>query len=396
VTVFRSPLTPIFLVVAVDIFGMTLMLPLLPYYAQHFGASPLVVGLLMASFAACQLVSGPILGRISDVSGRKPTLIASQIGTCIGFLILGFAGSLWMVFLGRIIDGLTAGNLTIAQAYISDVTKPEERTKAFGLIGIAFGMGFLLGPAISGYLSQFGLHWPAFAAAGLSLLSIIASAVLLPYVEPRGRDLTDERSRFERFTQYFHMPVPRRRLLEFFAFILSFSMLIGGSALFMERRLGFTAEQTGYMFGFSGVVGAVIQGGLLGRLVKRMGEERLALYGFLLMTVGFALLGTVYNVPYLAFLVGVGAIGSSIVRPSLTTLLTHSVGAHEQGAILGVSQSLSSVAAIIGPIAAGWLIEHNWLAAFGIAAGAVALVGAGLVAREEGGGGVRGMNVRDE
>jgi MFS transporter, DHA1 family, tetracycline resistance protein len=382
--VFRSPLTPIFLVVAVDVFGLTLMIPLLPYYAQHFGASPLVVGLLLASFAACQLLSAPIVGRISDTAGRKRTLIASQLGSCIGFLVLGFANTLWLVFLGRIIDGLTAGNLTIAQAYISDVTKPEERTRAFGLIGIAFGMGFLLGPAISGYLSKFGYHYPAFAAAGLSLLSVVASTFLLRDVKPTRSPVLESVGRIERITQYFRRSLPRRRLLEFFAFILSFSMLIGGTSLFLARRMGFSAEQTGYVFGFSGLIGAAVQGGVLGRLAKRFGEERLAIVGFATMGVGLALLGTVYNIPYLLVLVALGAFGSSVVRPSLTTLLTHSVGAHEQGAILGVSQSLSSIAAIAGPIIAGWLIENDWLGAYGAVAGAVALVGAVLVMRERG------------
>jgi MFS family permease len=381
--VFKSPLTPIFLVVAVDVFGMTLMIPLLPFYAQHFGASPLVVGILLASFAACQLLSGPILGRISDTVGRKPTLIVSQIGTCIGFLFVGFAGSLWMIFLGRIIDGLTAGNLTIAQAYISDVTKPEERTKAFGLIGIAFGMGFLLGPAISGFLSKFGFEWPAFAAAGLSMMSILATTFLLPRIAPKPMPQVDTpRGRIAMVTQYFHRPLPRRRLLEFFAFILSFSMLIGGTALFLGQRMGFTAEQTGYMFGFSGLIGAIIQGGLIGRLVKRFGEARLARTGFVAMALGLGLLGTAFSVPWLLVLVGITSFGTAVVRPSLTTLLTHSVGAHEQGSILGVSQSLSSVAAIVGPIIAGWLIEHNQLAAYGIGAAAFAVIGAVMMLRE--------------
>lgn len=379
---FRSPLTPIFLVVVVDVFGMTLMIPLLPFYAQHFGASPFVVGILLASFAACQLLSGPILGRISDTAGRKPTLIVSQIGTCIGFLVLGFANSLPLIFLGRIIDGLTAGNLTIAQAYISDVTKPEDRTRAFGLIGIAFGLGFLIGPALSGYLSRFGYQWPAFAAAGMSFLSILATTFLLPRVEVVHSPDRDQRGRIERITQYFRQPLPRRRLIEFFAYILSFSMLIGGTALFLARRMHFSAEQTGYVFGFSGLIGAVVQGGLLGRLVKRFGEERLAFVGFVTMGIGLALLGTVHSVPYLLLLVGITAFGSSLSRPSLTTLLTHSVGRHEQGAVLGVSQSLSSIAAIVGPIIAGWLIGHELLGVYGIAAGAFALAGAAIMLRE--------------
>ncbi|HLW75962.1 MAG TPA: MFS transporter, partial [Bryobacteraceae bacterium] len=146
----RSPLLPIFLIVAVDVLGLTIMIPLLPFYAERFGASPAMVGWLIGVYAACQLVSGPLLGRASDFTGRKPLLIVSQIGTLIGFLMLAFAPNLWIIFLARVVDGATAGNLSLAQAYISDVTEPEQRSKAFGLIGIAFGMGFLIGPAISG------------------------------------------------------------------------------------------------------------------------------------------------------------------------------------------------------------------------------------------------------
>jgi MFS family permease len=140
--------------VFVDVLGLTLMLPLLPFYTEHFGGSPTTVGLLIASYAFCQLISGPILGRLSDRVGRKPVLLVSQMGTCAAFLIIGFSNTLWMLFVGRIIDGLTAGNLSIAQAYISDVTRPENRTRAFALIGIAFGSGFLIGPAISGIMAH--------------------------------------------------------------------------------------------------------------------------------------------------------------------------------------------------------------------------------------------------
>src|SRR5580693_4355995 len=165
----RSPLLPIFLIVLVDVLGMTIILPLLPFYAEHFGASALQVGLLVSTYALCQLVAGPVLGQWSDRMGRrKPLLIVSQLGTFAGFLILASAHSLWVVFLSRVIDGLTAGNLSLAQAYIADVTEPEHRAKSFGIIGIAFGIGFLIGPATSGFLSQYGYTYPILAAAALS------------------------------------------------------------------------------------------------------------------------------------------------------------------------------------------------------------------------------------
>ncbi|XYH94363.1 MFS transporter [Sorangium sp. So ce1128] len=383
----RSPLLPIFLTVFVDVLGLTLVLPLLPFYAEHFGASELVVGVLAASYAVCQLVSGPILGRISDRAGRKPTLLASQTGTFIGFLVLGSASSLWMLFLGRIIDGLTAGNLTIAQAYISDVTRPEERTRAFGLIGIAFGSGFLLGPAITGELaSRFGYGAPAYGAAALSLTSILLTATLLP-AKPIAPAASPEAAaaagaprpaaigRGDAFRRYFDRPLPRRRLLEFFAFSLSFSTLIGGLALFLERRFSFGVKETGYLYAFSGLIGGSIQGGLIGRLARRYGEERLALVGFATMVIGYGLLGAAYTLPTLLVLVAIAAFGAAVVRPSVTTLLTKSVGRDEQGAALGVSQSLASISQIIGPIGAGWLIEHRALTAYGLMAASFAALG---------------------
>ena len=184
----KSPLLPIFLIVSVDVLGLTIILPLLPFYAEKFGASPAVVGLLVSTYALCQLVAGPILGRLSDHMGRRPLLLVSQLGTFIGFLILAYANALWVIFVSRIIDGLTAGNLSLAQAYISDVTKPEERAKSFALIGIAFGMGFLIGPGISGFLSQFSYQYPIFAAAALSATSILSTYFLLPSTAPATAD----------------------------------------------------------------------------------------------------------------------------------------------------------------------------------------------------------------
>ena len=390
----RSPLTPIFLTVLVDVLAMTLVLPLLPYYAQHFGASPLVVTILAASFAACQLISGPILGRISDSAGRRPTLLVSQMGTFVGFLLLGSANSLWMLFAGRIIDGLTAGNLSIAQAYISDVTEPENRTKAFALIGIAFGAGFLLGPAASGFLAhRFGYEAPAFGAAGLSLASILVTWRLLREPVRRQNEAKEgeitpgegvdqaaakeqkPRGRVAQIAWFFGQPSSRLWLLQFLSFSLAFAMLIGGLALFLERRLDFHVEQTGYVFAFSGLVGGLLQGGM-GRIVKRVGEERLVALGLLSMAAGYGLLAFTFGVPMLLASIFLGSIGGAVVRRSVTTLITKSVGRGEQGAVLGVSQSITSSSQIVGPLIAGWLIQHGELSAFALTASSFALLGA--------------------
>jgi DHA1 family tetracycline resistance protein-like MFS transporter len=385
----RSPLLPIFLTVFVDVLGLTLMLPLLPFYTEHFGGSPTTVGLLIASYAFCQLISGPILGRISDRVGRKPVLLVSQAGTFAAFLMIGFSNGLVMLFIGRMIDGLTAGNLSIAQAYISDVTRPENRTRAFALIGIAFGSGFLIGPAISGIMAhRFGYASPAFAAAGLSLLSILLTATLLPRnpIRPEEEGVPAAAApgavrpvptggRSLAFGKFLSRPRPRRRLFEFFAFTFSFSILVAGLALFLERRFGFNVESTGWVYAFSGLIGGVVQGGIIGRLVKRLGDARLALIGFVTMAIGYCLLGLAYEIPVLLLLVAISGFGVAVTRPTLTTLITKSVGREEQGAALGVSQSLSSVGQILGAFVATGLIQKGLLGTYGLAAGAVALVG---------------------
>ncbi len=376
----NKALIPIFLIVAVDVLGMTLVLPFLPYYAEHLGASPLTVGLLLSSFAVSQFIASPILGRISDQVGRRPTLIFSQIGTFAGFIVLALANSLWLIFISRIIDGLTAGNLSIAQAYITDVTKPEERTKAFGLIGIAFGIGFLIGPALSGFLAQFGYHWPAYVAAGLSFTSILCTWYFLPEV-PRHAGAEGSLGRISAITQYFVRKAPRKALTEFGAFAFSFSILISGMALYLERQFRFTATETGYLFAFSGVIGTIVQGGLIGILATKLGESKLALIGFVCMAAAYSVLGEIHTIPLLLTSVAVAGFGSAVVRPSLTSLVTRSVGKHEQGAVLGVSQSLTSVSQIFGPLLAGALIEHNHLSLYGLAAGFFALIGALMLLR---------------
>src|ERR1700674_5721441 len=218
-----SPLLPIFLIVAVDVLGLTIMIPLLPFYAERLGASPTVIGSLVGVYAFCQLFSGPLLGRLSDRTGRKPLLIVSQIGTFIGFLVTASAPVLWVVFLGRIIDGCTAGNLSLAQAYISDVTEPEERAKSFGIIGIAFGLGFLIGPAISGLLAKYDYRYPIFAAAAVSANSILTTYLLLPPVSPGGSQAGPAGPGGKRlalvqwgaYVEYFRQPELASRLWQF-------------------------------------------------------------------------------------------------------------------------------------------------------------------------------------
>src|SRR6516164_4905581 len=369
----RSPLLSIFLIVLVDVLGLTIILPLLPFYAESMGATPRVVGLLVAAYALCQLIAGPPLGHLSDRIGRRPVLLVSQIGTCIGFLILGFARVLWLVFLARIIDGLTAGNLTVAQAYIADVTEPENRAKSFALIGIAFGLGFLVGPGISGYLAQFNNTYPIFAAAALSFTSIMCTYFLLPStVQHQHPELESNTSRWTAAANSFKDVQLGPLLWQFFAFTFAFSTFYSGFALFAERRfthngLPFGTKEVGYIFAFSGLIGALIQGGGMGRLVKMFGESRLVQVGFATMAVGFALLAGVHGIPFLLVAIGLQTFGGSVLRPSLTSLITMRAARHQQGMVIGLMQSLMSIAQIVAPVIAGFLIQGQLLATWAIA-----------------------------
>jgi MFS family permease len=388
-----SPLLPIFLIVAVDILGLTIMIPLLPFYAEKLGASAFQVGWLIGIYATFQLISGPLLGRMSDHMGRKPLLIVSQIGTLIGFIITAFAPSLWILFLARSIDGATAGNLSLAQAYISDVTRPEDRAKSFGIIGIAFGLGFLIGPAISGFLSQYDYRDPIFAAAGLSACSILATSLLLPSVRPGmggpsgpgGKRLSI--MDWGAYARYFRRPVLGARLLEFMMFAFSFAIFTSGFALFAQRRfiwhgMEFGPKQVGYVWAFAGFLGIPLQGPGLKRLLQRFHERTLNRAGFAGYAVGYTLLGLSHSIPMLLLATAVCAIGG-LVRPTLTSLITQSADPQDQGVVLGLTQSLTSIAQIIAPLLAGYMIEQGVLTGWGILAAGVSTLGFALASRRE-------------
>jgi len=380
----RSPLIPIFLIVSVDVLGLTIILPLLPFYAEHFGASPAVVGLLVSTYAFCQLIAGPLLGRISDRTGRRPLLLVSQVGTFIGFLILAYANALWMVFASRIIDGLTAGNLSLAQAYISDVTKPEERAKSFALIGIAFGMGFLIGPGVSGFLAQFSFQYPIFVAAGLSFTSILCTYFLLPSSKPdHARDAASERLTifgWSQYLRYFRDPAIAPLLWQFLAFAFAFSTFMSGFALFAERRFTwnghpFGPKEVGYVYAYVGFLGVILQGGLIGRLVKKMGEAALVRAGFFIGSIGMAALAFSYSIPPMLVVSALASIGLGVLRPAITSLLTQRAQRSEQGTVLGLNQSLNSISQIVAPFIGGMLINQGWLPAWALVGAVVAAIG---------------------
>lgn len=385
----NAPLLPIFLIVLVDVFAMTLVIPLLAIYAETFGASPVQATLLVSVFAFCQLFSGPFLGRLSDRTGRKPLLIVSQLGTFAGLLLMAAAHSLPVLFLARIIDGATAGNLSLAQAYISDHTKPENRTRAFAIIGVAFGVGFFLGPWVTGFLVRYGLNAPILLAAGLSLTSVVCTALLLPGGKPPPEPASVRRPPLGRLAA-----LRARRALwtlwaQFLLFSLAFSLFTSGFALFAERRFTFAGHpfgprEVGYLFAYSGFLGILLQGGLMGRLVRGLGEAKLARLGFLAAALAYCGLALARGMPHLVLVATISAFGNGVLRPVITGQVSQAVGPHEQGEVLGINQSLASLAAVLGPYIGGLLIEHKLLLAWGIFPACVCLLGLVLALRPTG------------
>lgn len=374
----NKSLLTIGLIVIVDVLGFTMIFPLLPFYTQSFGAKATTVGLLLSSFAVCQLFSGPFLGNLSDRYGRKKVLLFSQIGTCLSFIFMANATALWMLFVARIMDGITAGNLSVAQAYIADITEEKDRAKSFAVIGIAFGFGFLIGPAISGFLSSYGISTPIYGSAFASFLSILGTFFFLK--EParkKERDLSQKLSvvQWSKYSELFKNKNLAPYLFQFFCFFFSFSLFFAGFPLFAEKRLQFGPKEVGYVFAYSGLLGMLIQGGLIGRLVKKYGESTLVKTGFLSMLVGYIILSFSFHLSTLLISATVSAYGTAVLRPSLTSLVSKNGSSENQGLLLGLTQSLNSVSSIICPIIAGALIEHAHLSYWGIVASIGALAG---------------------
>ena len=363
----RSPLVVIFTTVFIDLVGFGIVIPVLPFYAEGtaFNATPRMVGLLFASYSVMQLIFSPVLGGLSDKYGRRPVLLISIIGTGIGFLILGLAKTLVMLFIGRIIDGITGGNISTAYAYIADITTEENRAKGMGLIGAAFGLGFILGPAIGGILSGWGIHVPFFFAAILCF----ANAVLLYFTLPEtvtpdhpAKNRAGGRS-LRQVALALKQPRLAFVLVIYFLFVVAFSIMTTAFSLYTMFRFGYDAQHTGYLFAYVGLIAVIIQGGLIGRLVKRFGELPLVIFGALCFAI------SLFAVPFVgpaagglaALLVGGGvfSMGNSLATPALTSLASKSAGAAQQGVVLGVTQSVASLARAVGPFLAAVLINSS-------------------------------------
>ncbi len=356
----RSPLAIIFITIFIDLVGFGIVIPVLPLYAKEFQASETVIGVLLGVFSAMQFIFAPILGKLSDRAGRRPVLLFSLIGTAIGFLIMGLANTLWLLFLGRIIDGITGGNISTAQAYIADITPPDERSKGMGLIGAAFGLGFIVGPAIGGVMSQIAPAAPFYFAAALAAANATALYFLLPESlsrESRGRaQIRPSILRMISETGGWQL---RAVVATYFFATVAFAMLTATFALFTNHKFGFDATHNGYLFAYLGLLGAIIQGGLIGRLVKTFGDKTLAVAGIALLAAAMFLMPQSETLTTLMLVNTAIAIGNSLATPTLNGIASKSVDTAHQGIVLGVMASSASLARIIGPVLGGFLLSRD-------------------------------------
>jgi multidrug resistance protein len=354
-----SPLVVIFVTVFIDLIGFGIIIPMLPFYAEAYGASAFQVGLLATSFSLMQFLFAPLWGRLSDRIGRRPVILAGLLGSAMSYLAFGLADTLTMLFAARILAGIAGANIPTAQAFIADSTTAENRARGMGMIGAAFGLGFILGPAIGGFLSHWGYHVPAFFAAALSLGNFIAGWFLLPESLPSEKRGTRQTAgRLEAFQGALARPALPLVLLFSFLVMMAFSAFEAMFALFAAARFGYGATTIGYLFAWVGIVLAVVQGLLVGRVVPRVGEHRLVPAAILLMALALAGHALAPNVPILMTAMALLAVGMGFNSPATLSMVSRLADPADQGTTLGVSQSLASLARIVGPAWGGLAFDR--------------------------------------
>ena len=359
----RGALPILFVYVVIELLGMSLILPLLPYYARSFSASALLVGLLGTSNALAQVLGAPLIGRLSDRFGRRPLILVGALATAVGFVMLGFAQSLWLMFASRVLDGLLGGNVALAQAYITDVTDEKARAKSLGIIGAAFGIGFIIGPAAGGFLSRWGVAVPAFAAAGLALVNFVWVLAALP------ESLTPER-RAELAVNprppvtaaallgELRRPVVGPLLTSRLFYALAFGIFQSSFALWAAARLRLEVQQTAYVLAYVGVLSVLVQGVAIGPLTRRFSERTLIIAGLPILGASLLAWAFVPNVALLLVVLAPMALSAGVLNVALTSSLTKAVARDDVGGTLGLAASLQALTGIAAPAIGGLLLQQ--------------------------------------
>jgi MFS transporter, DHA1 family, tetracycline resistance protein len=371
----QASLGILFLVVFVDLLGFGMVIPAMPLYAERLGASEAATGWLSTGYSLMQFVFAPIWGRLSDRVGRRPVLLLSIAMTAVAFLLYGVAGTFLVLLLSRLFAGAATANIAIAQAYVADVTTPEGRAKGMGMIGAAFGLGFVFGPAVGGMLTEYSLAAPGLAASALSVLNLVGAWFLLP--EPSQHvAATRQRGRFEALLAELRKPGIRKLLVVFFVVTFAFSMMEATYAFLAQRHYALAPKHVGYVFAYIGVIVVLVQGGLIGPLTRRFGEKRLLVAGAVMQGLALLSLPFATGIPGLLLATAPLALGSGLTSPSLSSLLSKLSRAEDQGGTLGIGQSASALGRIVGPLT-GTTSFQAWHAAPYL--GGAALMGLGAV-----------------
>lgn len=344
----------IFLIIFVNILGFGIILPILPYFAETMGASAITIGMLTAVFSLCQLIASPILGELSDKYGRRPILLFSILGTAVSFLLLGAAKTIPMLFLSRIIDGLSGGNISTAQAYVADITSKEERSQALGILGAAFGLGFVMGPAVGGGLSVYGYSVPAYLAAGVSLLALILTWFFLSE-SVNIKVKMEFRTGKILFSLKDLMSVLTHKLVGNLVIVTlllntAFTIMQGTFSLFAEHALGLNAAKIGFVLTYVGVMSIIGQLIILKQILRIFSEKRIMFASILLLSISLLIMGFSTSITILLVSVSLMALGQSLLNPVVTGLISKATPEDEQGNIMGLSQSVASIGRLVGPI----------------------------------------------
>jgi len=358
----KGALWTIFLIVFIDLLGFGIIIPLLPRYVPDFTHNPLKVTLLFSVYSVCQFVGAPVLGAMSDRFGRRPVLFLSQLGSALGYVLLGVATTfhwadpgtrLTLVYISRVLDGFTGGNISTAQAYVSDVTTPQNRAKGMGILGAAFGIGFTAGPFLGGVLGHYNVSWPAYLAAVLSALAAVLSWVMLKDTRTHKPTEIEAWLHPSRFVPIFRRPVLVQLLCISFCVMAAFVMMESTVTMFLDERFGYKEKEVGLYFGFVGLIIVAVQGGLIGRLTKKLGEWPLAVGGCLFVAAGMIGYTTTAFRPLLSVLLFAGAVnatGRSLQQPTISSLLSKFSDPRDQGVVFGLFHGLGSLARVVGPV----------------------------------------------
>jgi len=361
----KSALSLIFLTVFIDLLGFGILIPILPAFATKvLGVDEAAIGIAIASYSFIQFIFNPVLGKLSDKYGRKPVIVFCLIINALGYVIFAFTSSYLLLLFSRVVAGIGGSSISVAQAYIADVTTKENRSKGMGLIGSAFGLGFVFGPLIGGYLAEYGYMVTGLAAGGFSLIAFVVTLLFLPESLTKSEESISEEQftkrkliDFEALKKVFSEPGRAVFIILFFILVFSFANIYGTFALLGIQVYGFTDLQNGYIFGITGLTSAIVQGGLIGYIDKLFSRQNILKTGSLIISASLALIpygGTFLGLAIISVFL---SIGTGLLQPTLLSLISDVTPDNEQGVTLGVNQSLSSLARVLGPLWGGFAFE---------------------------------------